>query len=307
MEPIGSVSIMFDRPGGTTPADFVRTIVRPPILSSEGRGWKDVSLHRFDVPHFSTTLGASCVHRMTLQLEGRVLIERSRDGHHDRRWSDMGMSNVVPAGVPVSRSFKGRSDFISFYLAPGVVEEVAADTFDVHADRVRLVESFAFQDETLARLGLLLKAEAETGGEGTCLFTDTLNRALAVHLLRTYSAEAPRVPVAPHALIGWRMRRAIDYMQAHVAENLSLGRLATAAGLSPSHFARAFRAATGEPPHRHLIRIRIDKAREMLEHTRLPVVDIGQRCGFEQTTHFATMFRKVAGMSPRAYRAARCT
>ena len=296
----------FDRPGGTTPEDYARSIVRPPILSSDGRGWKDISLHRFDVPHFSTTLGASRVHRLTLQLEGTVLIERSRDGHRDRKWSDKGISNLVPAGVPVSRSFRGRSDFISFYLAPGVVEEVAADTFDVHADRVRLVESFAVQDDVLARFGLLLKAEAETGGEGTCLFTDTLNRALALHLLRTYSAGSPRAPTAPQPLVGWRLRRTIDYMQEHITENLPLTRLAAAAGLSPSHLARSFRAATGQPPHRYLIRLRIDMAREMLEHTRLPIIDVGARCGFEQTTHFATMFRKVTGMSPRAYRAARC-
>ena len=80
-----------------------------------------------------------------------------------------------------------------------------------------------------------------------------------------------------------------------------------ASGLSPSHFARAFRAAMGEPPHRYLVRLRIKMARELLEHTRLPVIEVGLRCGFEQTTHFATMFRKMTGLSPRAYRAARCT
>ena len=217
------------------------------------------------------------------------------------------MTNFVPAGTPVLRSYKGVTDFMLLKLAPDVVEDVAADMFDTHADRVRLIDSFAVQDGALAQFGLLLKAEAETGGEGTCLFTDTLNRALAVHLLRTYSADSPPAPTAPPVLVSWRLKRAIDYMREHIAENLLLACIAKAAGLGPSHFTRAFRAATGESPHRYLIRLRIDKARELLEHTRLPITEVGFRCGFEQPTHFATMFRKTVGLSPRAYRAARCT
>ncbi len=94
-------------------------------------------------------------------------------------------------------------------------------------------------------------------------------------------------------------------MQANLADDLPLSRLAAAAGLSPSHFARAFRAAVGQPPHRYMVRLRIERARQLLEQTRLPVTEVASRCGFEQTTHFATMFRKVTGQSPRAYRAAR--
>ncbi len=78
-------------------------------------------------------------------------------------------------------------------------------------------------------------------------------------------------------------------------------------GLSPSHFARAFRGATGEAPHRYLIRLRVEAAGHLLEQTRLPIIDVGLRCGFTQASHFATTFRKATGLSPRAYRAARCS
>ena len=106
-------------------------------------------------------------------------------------------------------------------------------------------------------------------------------------------------------MVGWRLQKAIDCIQANLAGDLPLSQLAAAAGFSPSHFARAFKAAVGEPPHRYMIRLRIERARHLLEHTRLPIIEVGYQCGFEQTTHFATMFRKVTGLSPRAYRAAR--
>lgn len=291
---------------GSTPSDYARLMARPSVLSVANQDWQDVSLQRFQVPFHDIKLGASCVHRVTLHLAGSVLIERTREGRRDRQWSDRGCSNLVPAGVPVTRSFKGQADFIVAYVTPAIVNEVASDVFDLDPASVRLVESLAVTDATLERFGRLLLAEAEAGAVGTRLFVETVTRALALHLLRTYSAESQRASALPGAMVGWRLRRTIEYMQANLAENLPLAQLAAAAELSPSHFTRAFRAAVGEPPHRYLIRLRVEQARDLLEHTRLPIIEISLRCGFEQTTHFATMFRKTTGLSPRAYRAARC-
>ena len=290
-----------------TASDFARSLVRPPILSIHEHDWQHLSLDRFQVPSAEINLGASCVHRVTLGLAGPTLIERMREGRRDRRWSDKGCSSLVPAGEPTNRLFKGPADFVAIHIAPTVVNEVAAEIFDVDPACVRLVESLSVPDETLERFGRLLLAEAEAGSAGTRLFADTVTRALALHLLRTYSTEAQRMPVSPGAMVGWRLRRATEYMQGNLAENLSLAQLAAVAGLSPSHFARAFRAAIGEPPHRYLIRLRMERARILLEHTRLPIIEVGLRCGFAQTAHFATMFRKTTGLTPRAYRAARCT
>ncbi len=291
----------------TAPSDFARSLIRAPVLSSAGQDWLTVFLQRFQVPFADLKVGASCVHRVTLTLGGAVLVERTRGICHDRRWSDIGCSSLVPAGVPTTRSFKGPADFAVAYVTSTIVDEVAADVFDVDPASVQLLESLAVKDEIIERFGCLLLAEAEAGCVGTRLFTDTLTRALALHLLRTYSTHSWRAPVSADNLVGWRLRRVIDFMHTHLSENLPLVRLASVAGLSPSHFARAFRAATGAPPHRYLIQLRIGRARHLLEHTRLPVIDIGLRCGFEYTTHFATAFRKETGLSPRAYRAARCT
>ncbi len=290
-----------------SPADYSRSLGRSPILSAFGNGWERVMLERYQVPAFELKLDGLTTHRVSLHLAGPVLIERTRDGIHDRRWSQAGCSDLIPAGVPVTRSVKGRADFINAYVATAVVDEVAAEVFGLDPARVRLIESLAVADATLDHFGrlLLAEAEAEATGSGTRLLTDAISRALALHLLRAYSPDAPPAPVPRGAMVGWRLRKALDCMQANLAEDLPLTRLAAAAGLSPSHFARAFRAAVGHPPHRYMILLRIERARHLLEHTRLPVIEVGYRCGFEQTTHFATMFRQVTGLSPRAYRAAR--
>ena len=94
-------------------------------------------------------------------------------------------------------------------------------------------------------------------------------------------------------------------MRSCLDQELPLSRLAAAGGLSLSQFVRAFRDATGTPPHRYLLGLRIDKARELLEQTDLPVIEVALNCGFGQPSHFATSFREATGFSPRAWRQAR--
>ena len=94
-------------------------------------------------------------------------------------------------------------------------------------------------------------------------------------------------------------------MRSSLDEDLPLSRLAETSGLSPSQFVRAFRGATGQPPHRYLVGLRVERARALLEQTDMPVTSIGVRCGFEQPSHFATSFRAMTGFSPRAWRQAR--
>ena len=293
-------------PNGTTPADFARAQACPPVLSSDDRGWSHVSLHRFQVPHFNIRLGASCLHRVTLHLAGPVLIERSREGRRDCRWSRDGLSNVVPAGVPVTRSFRGQADFLAVYLASEVVAEVAADAFGLDPSRVELVESLAAFDETLARLARLLMAEAEAGeAAGARLFTDMLARALALHLLRAYSDRRDaalrrtrrpgRLAAAPCDRIHARQHRG-GHPAGPPRRHGGPEPLAFRAGV-PRRHGRGASSLPDPPPRRG--------GRPLLEQTRLPIIDVGLRCGFTQASHFATTFRKAMGLSPRAYRAAR--
>lgn len=293
---------------GITPTDFARSFGRAPILVTTTQCWNDVLVQRFDLPEFPNVelnLDGSYMHRITLHLAGRVAIKRRRDGRIDSRCSGGGCSSFVPAGVPTSRSFRGHADFATIHLAPDVLDEVAAECLGRPTGAARLLESFALEDATLNHLFKLLLLEAETNGMGTRLFTDALIRALALHLLRTYAGTAWQSRTQMGGIADWRLRRAIDYMHAHLAENVSLRCVAGAAGLSVSHFTRAFRHTTGLPPHQYLLRLRIQQAKDLLAHSRMQITEVGFRCGFERSTHFATMFRRAVGMSPRAYRSAR--
>ena len=294
----------FAIPRPATPAAFASCMQSAPVLSTKTHDWRAVSIERYKVPSFAMDLAACGTHRLTLDLAGPVLIRRKRGGRHDCEWSQAGCSNFVPAGVPVVRSCEEEADFMVAYLDPRVVDEVATEVFGVDSGRIELAETLAARDPALERFGALLLAEAEADVVGTRLFLETLVRALAVHLLRVNCAHVGGREPFRETTVDWRVQRAIELMRARLDQELALAELSNAAGLSPSHFARAFRAATGLPPHRYLIRLRVQEACRLLERTGMPIIEVGLSCGFEQPTHFATMFRKVMGLAPRAYRTA---
>jgi len=103
-------------------------------------------------------------------------------------------------------------------------------------------------------------------------------------------------------LAPWQARRAIQLLTEATSTACSVAALAAACGLSRSHFANAFRATTGLPPHKWLLLHRIRYACEMMERTGHPLAEIAQNCGFADQSHFSRTFRAVIGSSPAAWR-----
>jgi len=103
----------------------------------------------------------------------------------------------------------------------------------------------------------------------------------------------------------WQLRATLAHMQAHLGDPVSLEQLAAIAGLSAFHFSRGFRNAMGEPPLRHLARLRISEACRLLAQTDRPVGVIARSVGYRSPQAFARAFERRCGCTPRAHRA-RC-
>lgn len=107
-----------------------------------------------------------------------------------------------------------------------------------------------------------------------------------------------------HTLPGSRLRRVIEHIQTHLDQDLTLARLGGVVYMSPFHFARLFHHSTGLPPHRFVVRARIDHAATLLAGREPSIARIAQMVGFRTPSHFSTVFRRFKGVTPRAYRAA---
>lgn len=99
-----------------------------------------------------------------------------------------------------------------------------------------------------------------------------------------------------------RLAQAIDYLIAHMSDQISLEDLAAAAGASPFHFLRDFKKTFGETPFQYLSRRRAEHAESLLRETSLPLTEIALACGYASQSHFTTAFRKFSGHAPAAFR-----
>jgi AraC-like DNA-binding protein len=168
----------------------------------------------------------------------------------------------------------------------------------------RLAGRAAFVDVTpeVHRARTILVAEALRVGEDTRLRLDLAAADLLGALLRSLAgAIMPRHPGEPDAVDA-----ALACMRNRLAdEALDLATLAGAAALSPFHFARLFRDRVGEPPVRHLRRLRLERAALLLRETRRPITEIALDAGFGSLSNFVTTFRLAYGLSPDRWRRAR--
>ena len=98
------------------------------------------------------------------------------------------------------------------------------------------------------------------------------------------------------------LRRVCEYVEAHLEKNISLQMLASTAGLSMSHFARAFKQSQGVPPHEYLVRCRVRRVQELLATTDLPLSEIARASGFSDQSHCTRRFREQVGVTPSGYR-----
>lgn len=103
-------------------------------------------------------------------------------------------------------------------------------------------------------------------------------------------------------LAPWQVQRAMQLLVEATSGACPVATLAAACGLSRSHFAQAFRATTGVPPHKWLLLHRVRHACELMEHTDKRLAEIAQSCGFADQSHFSRTFRSVMGASPAAWR-----
>ena len=291
------------RPDVLTPSDIAACLPSRPVLSNPVGGWDGTLLQRFRHPPGPIETPGQTHNLVVCHLTGPVLIENHRGGGlFEKRWTECGHISVTPAGKPTRRVARGRPDVVLVHLAPGLLDEVIQEVDVRRPAEVTIVPRFGTPDGIADRIIRLMLAEAEAPGPATTLMAGMLTRALAVQLMRAHSNVVSRPPEQPPSIVPARLRRVVELMHSCMDEELTLEQLAATTGLSLSHFARAFRNATGQSPHRYLVGLRIERAQELLETSELPVTEIGLRCGFGGSSHFATAFRKATEHSPRAWR-----
>jgi AraC-like DNA-binding protein len=170
--------------------------------------------------------------------------------------------------------------------------------------QARLSPRLFFDDAILWSTVAKLRALVERPAEDSRAYAEALGAVLAIELMRLDSGAGAVAPPSRGGLASWQKRRVRDAIEGEPSRDWSLAELADLAGLSPTHFARAFKRSFGEAPGRYQLQQRIERAKILLADPSRSVTDVAFACGFDFPGNFSAAFRKVTGMAPSEFRRA---
>jgi AraC-like DNA-binding protein len=245
----------------------------------------------FDVPPSNTI-------RLAMSLvEGRNAQDRS--GHRADRVEGASVSVFSPA-EGASVEVRGEADVVQLFLDTSYVEFMldaafaCSPMFDLRDDGMRVI-----------LMRILVGSP-----QGATLAEEEYLHALALRIERHAGGRRERMEAPSRIFRGGLAPAAFRRVEAMIETALDestspkLAEMATAAGLSITHFVRAFRRQTGSTPHQYLIRRRIERAVSLLRIARIPVAEVADKTGFSTPAHFVATFRGAMGVTPAALREA---
>jgi AraC family transcriptional regulator len=158
-------------------------------------------------------------------------------------------------------------------------------------------------DPAIATLALEIRRSMLADPASSTDYLDMLARTLLVrvgcHMLDDLEEERGREALSPG-----KLSRIVQYIDARLHEAIAVETLAGMAGLSRSHFSRAFQRMTGDPPQRFILKRRVCRARDLLSGGDAPIAQIALKSGFSSQAHLSAAFRDDVGTTPSRYRAA---
>ena len=279
------------------------TMPRPPVATSDGRGWRLLTARRFlHSPADTFTAPPLAQHLVTLFLKGSAELDWRLEDRHLVGRTVPGHVMVMGAGQTNIWRWSGWPDVLHLYLPPEYLSGLAAEA---GTGPVELIDTFDRDDPVMFSLGSHVLRELEEVASGVDrLAGEALAQLVGVQLLRRHAAH--RLPAqAAATLPAWRLRRVTELVESRLDGELSIAAMAEAAGLSAYHFSRAFKATTGRPPHRYLLERRVERAKELLLGSGQEIVQVALAAGFASQEHMTTVFRRLTGTTPARYRRAR--
>jgi AraC family transcriptional regulator len=154
------------------------------------------------------------------------------------------------------------------------------------------------RDEQLHHLALALMAEHRGAMPTGRLFAESLMTALLARFMALSRGASPAAAAGDDRLAPMQQQRLVEFVEAHIASELSLSALAGVVGYGVSRFKTLFKNSFGCTPHAYVLQRRVERARGLIAAGALPLSQIALEAGFAHQSHMAVAFRRHLGMSP---------
>ncbi|GAB1621889.1 AraC family transcriptional regulator [Agarivorans albus] len=209
---------------------------------------------------------------------------------------------LMPAGHESRWQVDGDLAFVHLYFSDKDLSQSIEQIWDKSSTGFD-VQDLTFADD-LAVSSLiqqwLLKLNWQDDADRLAL--DQLSQLLLGHISKHYLTKQLTEPTLSGGLAPFQLARCQEFIEAHLADKLSLNQLAQLVDLSDYHFARMFKQSSGLSPHQYLSQRRIERAKSLLLTGELSLAEVAYQTGFSSQAHFSARFKQLTGNSPASFR-----
>jgi AraC family transcriptional regulator len=277
------------------------------LATSAGRGWPTLSaeLRAHGVCEVAPVVPHHVEICLVVAGNKDSLVRRSVAGYRQEATPTTGATWLSPAGVAKGIAITAPIPETMHLYLPTALFDRLKDDFNLPGAAAHSIRhAVGVRDAVIDQIGRSILSELGNETAAGRMYVETASLTLAARLLLKHcDSGAYKATGSPsHGLDDIRLRRVLDYIVAHIDDDISLEGLARIAGYSPFHFSRKFTLAMGIPPHRYISRMRLDNAMVELADGTLPLAQIAFNARFSSQASFTRAFHRATGITPKQYR-----
>ncbi len=272
---------------------------KPSLLTSHSENWQDIYLEFHRLPPLEVPECTCQQHLITIPLIDGLKVERKADGKKENLIFHSGDFCLSPQGISLSTRWNQPLEAIQLSLEPKLITQAAYEL--IEPDYVQLSYHFQATDPVIYHLGIALKQALENEEQDSKFYAESMANFLVVHLLKNYTTLSFKPKENTGGLSRSHLKQSIDYIDAHLREEISLEEIANYIGLSRYYFCRLFKKSIGITPYQYIIRCRVEQAKKLLKKRNLSLSEVALTCGFSHQSHLHRHFKRLTGVTPKQF------
>lgn len=285
-----------------TPEQVPLWIPGTTTLDSSSLDWRHITLKGYVYKNQNARIPSMRDYMIVAYKDGNAEMRRRSGGQWEYGHVGKGKISILTRAEPSEWEWNSDIQVTHLYLKHDSLDRVAQEIFDKDIAAINIPDIVDAEDPVLHYITNILENELSNSGHGGPLYIDLVRNQLCIHLLRKYAQINFKDYQNYGKFSNAQLRHLNEYLDENISSNISLEQMSEFLGMSVYAIIRRFQATLGNSPHAYVMNKRIEKAKQILTSTNIPLKIVAANCGFADQSHMTRIFRKVLDVTPANFR-----